>query len=157
MSNWLYKGEEILTLEQFPENCVGFVYKIYNIHTGKLYIGKKILHNLLTKKLTIKEKEAWDKPGRIPAKKKEKKESNWVDYYGSSKTLLEDLKILGKDKFKREIIELCFSKKQLSYYEVYYQMIYEVLATDSYNDSILGKFYRKDVIQPIDNQSVITS
>lgn len=152
MTNWLYQGQEYLTLEDFPENCIGFVYKIYNTDTGKIYIGKKILRNLLTKKLTIKEKEAWSKPGKVPSKQKVVKESDWAKYYGSCKPLLEDVRVLGPHKFKREIIEFCFSKKQLSYYEVFYQMVYEVLSTDSYNENIQGKWFKRDVKQQIENQ-----
>jgi hypothetical protein len=152
MTNWLYQGEEYLTLEDFPENCIGFVYKIYNADTGKIYIGKKILRNLLTKKLTLKEKSEWSKPGKVPSKTKVVKESDWAKYYGSCKPLLEDVKVLGPHKFKREIIEFCFTKKSLSYYEVFYQMVYEVLSTDSYNENIGGKWFRRDVKQLTENQ-----
>jgi hypothetical protein len=157
MTNWLYSGKEYVSIEDFPENCIGFVYKIYNIENGKIYIGKKILRNLLTKKLTIKEKEAWSKPGKIPSKRKEIKESDWIKYYGSCKPLLEDLKVLGPNKFIRQILEFCYSKKQLSYYEVYHQMVYEVLSTNSYNENIQGKWFRKDVKQLDENQSIITN
>mgnify|MGYP003347636392 FL=1 len=152
MTNWLYQGQEYLSLEDFPENCIGFVYKIYNEDTGKIYIGKKILRNLLTKKLTLKEKSEWSKPGKVPNKTKVVKESDWAKYYGSCKPLLEDVKVLGPHKFKREIIEFCFNKKQLSYYEVFYQMVYEVLSTDSYNENIQGKWFRRDVKQRDGNQ-----
>jgi len=152
MTNWLYQGQEYLSLEDFPENCIGFVYKIYNAETGKIYIGKKILRNLLTKKLTLKEKSEWSKPGKVPNKTKVVKESDWAKYYGSCKPLLEDVKVLGPHKFKREIIEFCFNKKQLSYYEVFYQMVYEVLSTDSYNENIQGKWFRRDVKQRDGNQ-----
>ena len=152
MTNWLYQGQEYLSLEYFPENCIGFVYKIYNAETGKIYIGKKILRNLLTKKLTLKEKSEWSKPGKVPNKTKVVKESDWAKYYGSCKPLLEDVKVLGPHKFKREIIEFCFNKKQLSYYEVFYQMVYEVLSTDSYNENIQGKWFRRDVKQRDGNQ-----
>lgn len=35
----------------------------------------------------------------------------------------------------------------MSYYEVYYQMKYEVLHVDSYNENIGGKWFRKDTGQ----------
>ena len=157
MTNWLHGSQDYTTIEQFPEGCVGFVYKITNLENDKFYIGKKILHHTHTKKLTIKEKEAWNKPGKIPAKRKEIKESDWSKYYGSSKPLLADLRLYGPPNFTREILEFCFSKKQLSYYEVYYQMKFEVLSTDSYNENIRGKYFRKDVKQLIDNQAIITN
>jgi len=42
------------SVEKFPENCVGFVYKITNIQTGKFYIGKKSLYSNVRKRLTKK-------------------------------------------------------------------------------------------------------
>jgi len=147
MTNWLHNGEEYLTIEDFPQDCIGFVYKIYNVDTGKIYIGKKILRNLLTKKLTLKEKSEWSKPGKVPSKTKIVKESDWAKYYGSCKPLLEDVKVLGPHKFKREIIEFCFTKKSLTYWETYYQFQYDVLATNSYNETILGKFFRRDALK----------
>ena len=156
MTNWLYGSQDIVTINQFPEGCIGFVYKVTNLENDKIYIGKKVLQHTLTKKLTLKEKAAWNKPGKVPTKRKESKESDWAKYYGSCKPLLEDLKFYGPPSFTREILEFCFSKKQLSYYEVYYQMRYDVLAIDSYNENILGKYFRKDVKQLADNQSVAT-
>jgi hypothetical protein len=143
--NWLLQGKEITDVQQFGLGATGFVYKITNKETGKFYIGKKILENKTKKLLTKKEQSEWDKPGRIPKKKLVVKESNWADYYGSSKPLLEDLKS-GKEKFTREILRVCFSKKELSYYEVFYQFEYKVLHVDSYNENVMGKFYRKDTL-----------
>jgi hypothetical protein len=38
------------------------------------------------------------------------------------------------------------TKKQMSYWETYYQFKFEVLhGENSYNDQIAGKWYRKDV------------
>jgi len=144
MEKWLYRGEECSGIEELPENLHGFVYKITNLNTGKIYIGRKILYNTLTKKLTKRELAEQTGPGRKPVKKKVIKESNWLSYWGSSKLLLEDVKTLGKDRFEREIIKLAFSKKQLTYYELHYQCVFEVLLIDSYNSNILGKFYPGD-------------
>ena len=143
--NWLYENKEMKQLSDFPESCIGFVYLIKNRENGKIYIGKKILHNNLTKLLTKKEKEEWSKPGKIPKKKKVIKESNWQDYYGSSKILIDDITKLGKEGFDRQILRLCYTKKEMSYWEVYFQMKYEVLAVESYNENISGKWFRKDV------------
>lgn len=147
---WLYKDQsgstkELKTLEDFPPDTFGFVYKITNICDGRFYIGRKVLYNNVSKILTKKEIAEWDKPGRVPKKRKIQKESDWETYWGSSKLIKQDLKDLGEDCFTREILTLCKSKKQLSYYEVYWQMHYRVLQTDSYNDNIQGRFYRKDV------------
>ena len=145
MGNWLHEGKEYTKMSDFPDIAVGFVYKVTNTKSGKFYVGKKILRNVLTKKLTKKEISEWVKPGRIPKKRKEVKESNWTDYYGSSKLVMEDIKLLGKDAFTREILKICTAKKQMSYWETYYQMVMEVLSVDSYNENVLGKFYRRDV------------
>ena len=145
MSNWLYEGKELTQLKDFPEDAVGFVYKVTNNKTGKFYVGKKILRNVLTKTLTKREISEWIKPGRIPKKRKEIKESNWVDYYGSSKLIAEDIKLFGKEVFTREILRVCTAKKQMSYWETYYQMTLRVLEVESYNENIAGKWYRRDV------------
>jgi hypothetical protein len=147
---WLYKDPsgsttEFKTLEDFPPDTFGFVYKITNICDGRFYIGRKVLYNNVTKPLTKKEIAEWDKPGRVPKKRKIQKESDWETYWGSSKLIRQDLKDLGEDCFTREILTLCKTKKQLSYYEVYWQMHLKVLAIDSYNDNIQGRFYRKDL------------
>jgi len=123
----------------------GFIYKITNLETGKFYIGKKAFWHNKKKKLTKKELAEQTGPGRKPTTKIEVVDSGWRDYWGSSKELLTDIKTLGKDKFKREVLELCSNKKELTYSEVYYQMVNHVLTTNSYNDNILGKFYRKDL------------
>jgi hypothetical protein len=150
MIKWLYfdslgSCRELKELQDFPENSVGFIYKITNIITNRFYIGRKVLYNNTNKLLTKKEIADWDKPGRVPRKKKVVKESDWLTYYGSNKTLNLERKDLGNEIFNREILKICFSKKQLTYWEVYYQMHFDVLSIDSYNDNIQGRFYRKDL------------
>jgi hypothetical protein len=73
-------------------------------------------------------------------------ESDWSKYWGSSKTLLAAIKESGHDAFTREILKPCTSKKSLGYYEVYFQMIFDVLKIDSYCDNISGKWFRKDLL-----------
>lgn len=146
--NWLYENKQIVDISQLPDTAVGFVYKITNIEIGKFYIGKKSLASVTNKLLTKKEQSEWNKPGRIPKKKKVVKESDWKDYWGSSKDLLLEIKQLGKEKFKRDILKICYTKSELTYFEVYYQFEYKVLHVDSYNNNILGKFYRKDASGP---------
>jgi hypothetical protein len=134
------------SLEDFPENSIGFVYLIKNLINNKIYIGRKSLYSNTNKKLTKKEISEQTGPGRKPTKKLVTKESNWKVYMGSSKELLADVREHGEDNFSREILHLCYSKKQLTFYEINYQMKHDVLEVDSYNDNILGKFYRKDLI-----------
>ena len=112
-------------------NKFGFVYIITNKKTGKAYVGCK--QYLLGKG---------------------KKKSKWEVYMGSSKTLLEDIKKLGKKHFKFEVIAEYKNKRSLRYYECYYQMKYNVLATilegtdepAFYNSYVGGKWYR-----PVEN------
>jgi len=147
MNNWLYENKEYTKLEDFDSTAFGFIYYIENKETGKFYIGKKQLLSVNMKKLG--KKEMADLPiqrGRKVTKKQVIKESNWKDYFGSNKQLLEDIKKLGEDKFERKILYICKSKKQLTYFEAHYQMQYEVLTSDSYNDSIFGKFFRQDFL-----------
>jgi len=145
MSKWLYEEAEFNKREDFPETCYGFVYKITNLENNKVYVGRKILQNTLNKKLTKKEMVEQTGPGRKPTKKRVLKESNWLTYWGSNRVLLADITQLGQDNFKREIIKLTFSKKQLTYYELHYQCVFGVLLEDSYNDNITGKYFRKDL------------
>ena len=139
--------KEYDSVDKFPENCIGFVYKITNIQTGKFYIGKKSLYSNIRKKLTKKELAEYTGPGRKPVKKLVTSESNWMDYWGSNKGILQEIKEAGTDSFRKEILKFCFNKKQLTYWEVHYQCINEVLLTDkSYNDNVLAKFFRKDLV-----------
>lgn len=147
---FIYENGSIIeydSVEKFPENCIGFVYKITNIKTGKFYIGKKSLFSNVRKKLTKKELAEYSGPGRKPTKKLVTSESNWQDYWGSNKGILQEIKEEGTDSFRKEILKFCFNKKQLTYWEVHYQCVNEVLFSDkSYNDNVLAKFFRKDLV-----------
>ena len=147
MNNWLYNidGWKSQLPDEFTTDSFGFIYKITNLETGKFYIGKKVFVHNKKKKLTKKELAEQSGPGRKPTSKVVQVESDWKKYWGSSKELLADVKILGEDKFERLIIAMCSTKKQLTYAELFYQIQYNVLVVDSYNDNILGKFYRKDL------------
>lgn len=127
------------------DDWFGFVYKIKNKANGKIYIGKKVFWNNTKKRLTKKELAELTGPGKKPTFKVVTKESNWMSYWGSSKALLEDLKEFGPDNFERKILKLCKTKKELTYFELHYQCAEGVLLQDSYNDNILGKFYRRDI------------
>jgi hypothetical protein len=149
--NWFtYENGTLLeydSVDKFPQNCVGFVYKITNIRTGKFYIGRKSLYSNIKKKLTKKELAEQTGPGRKPTKKLVTSESNWMDYWGSNKGILQEIKEEGTSSFRKEILKFCFNKKQLTYWEVHFQCVNEVLLTDkSYNDNILAKFFRRDLV-----------
>jgi len=128
-----------------PADYLGFVYIIKNKKSGRIYVGKKVFWNNTKTCLTKKELAEQTGPGRKSTHKVVTKESNWKFYWGSSKELLEDLKELGTGSFEKKILKLCKNKKEMTFFEMYYQCRYDVLTTNSYNDNILGKFFRKDL------------
>jgi len=144
---WTYKTQVMESIADFPDMTHGFVYMITHKPTKKAYIGKKILQNTTKVKLGKKElAEYAGVVGRRPSYKLVVKESNWKNYWGSNKYLNELYKTEPKENFERQILTFAPSKKLLTYYEVKYQMIYQVLETpdEFFNDNILGKFYTKD-------------
>ena len=145
--NWKYKNKEIEGVSDFPKETYGFVYIITHIPSDRSYIGKKILFNTRKVKLTKKELAEYEGVvGRRPSYKLAVKESNWQTYWGSNKELTGLLETEPPENFRRHILEVAPSKKLLTYYEVKYQMIYQVLEKpeEFFNDNVLGKFYRKD-------------
>jgi len=135
------------TISDFPDNTHGFVYRIVHKPTGKMYIGRKILQNTTKVKLGKKElKELSGVVGRRPSYKMAVKESNWKTYWGSNKFLKELYETEPKENFEREILICAPTKKLLTYYELKYQILYEVLEKpeEFFNDNILGKFFTRD-------------
>ena len=105
-----------------PEDYIGFVYKITNLTDSKFYIGKKYFWYNKKKKLTKKQlAELPPGPGRKPTHEIVRVESDWKTYWGSSKELLESVRVLGEDHFECMILMPCKTKKQLTYYEMHYQ------------------------------------
>lgn len=109
-------------IDLIPDNSIGFVYMIVNNIDSKFYIGKKNFYKV---------------------RKKVKSESDWRTYKSSSVELKRDIKVLGISNFSFTILKICYSKRDLTYYETKFQFIYDVLEKNSYNKSILGKFFRK--------------
>jgi hypothetical protein len=143
---WLYKDQVINNIADFPEGTYGFIYKITRITDGKFYVGRKNLYSERNKPLTKKELSEHTGKGKKPSKKKVVSESDWQTYYGSNSNLKVDVKELGKEAFKREILHLCTHKKQMTYQELRHQILEGCLESPtSYVDNILGKFWRKDI------------
>jgi len=136
---WLYNNEVIEGIEQMPKNTFGFIYEATYIPTREKYLGKKVLFFNRTL------------PPLKGSKRKRKviKESDWQTYYGSH-TKIKQLLSEGKQEyFSREILEFAFNKKHLTYLETKYQFSNNVLENTEYiNDNILGKFFRKDLVNP---------
>lgn len=117
---WLYENSPIETL---PETCVGFVYIITNLISGRKYIGKKLATFAKTSQKTVTLKNGTKKKKKI----RSRVPSDWETYWSSSDELQKDVISLGEENFKREILRYCKSKTELSYYEAKYQFEYDVL------------------------------
>jgi hypothetical protein len=122
---WTYQNT---TVESLPEDCIGFVYLITNITSGRKYIGKKLAKFSKTTYKMVKLKNGTKKKKRI----KSKIDSDWQDYYGSSPNLQKDIDTLGKENFSREILYYCKSKAECSYIEAREQFARRVLESDDY-------------------------
>jgi hypothetical protein len=145
--NWIYQNKEVEVISDFPNDTFGFVYRIIHIPSGKAYIGKKVLQHTRKVKLTKRElKEYEGVVGRRPAYRLAVKESDWKTYWGSNKYMKKLYEEEPKENFERQILICVPTKKLLTYYEVKYQMVYQVLEypDEFYNDNILGKFFTKD-------------
>lgn len=122
---WTFKNEEY---NNTPEDYQGFVYEITELDSNKKYIGKKNF---------------W-KPKTLPITKSRKRrvrtrtESDWKEYYGSSDEVRRLVESRGQDKFKREIIRLCKTKGEMSYYEAKMQFDNDVLFREDYYNNFIG-------------------
>ena len=129
----------IESIEQMPQNTFGFIYQATYLPTNEKYLGKKVLYFNRTL------------PPLKGTKRKRKvvKESDWQTYYGSHEKIKTLLKENKHNNFKREILEFAFNKKHLTYLETKYLFCNNVLENEEYiNDNILGKFFRKDLVNP---------
>jgi hypothetical protein len=148
---WTYNGRCITELSDMPEGTHGFIYKITNGLTGEYYIGKKQVQSTRKRKFGKKETAALtDK--RMKRYEMVTKESNWVDYRSSNKTVSDWFDKTGRpnpssnDRIELKILKFCSNKKSLTYYELQEQFSSNVLADElSLNDNLLGKFFRKDL------------
>jgi len=130
---WMMNGNEFELGENTHKEIYGFVYLITCKKTNKQYVGKKFFWSSKTK--TIKGK-----------KKRSKVESDWKDYFGSNKILIEDVKVNGKDNYTREILHLCKTKGECNYLEAYEQFTRKVLiGEDYYNEWIMVKVHRSHI------------
>lgn len=137
--SWVYQGVEF-TESMIPDGAIGFIYQMDVILNGerKSYIGKK---NFFADVKTKLSKKAMPTDKRKKAYKRIRK-TVYQNYYSSN----EVLKKAHKDgvHIKRTILKICYSKTELSYQEVKYQFMCEVLEKDFWlNANILGRFYKQ--------------
>lgn len=126
--SWTYNGGAI------PDNIesyYGFVYCITNLVTSRKYIGRKYFTKAGYK--TVKGK-----------RKKIRVSSGWESYYGSNKVLQMDVEKLGADQFTRDIMVLCNSRSECSYWETYHIFTSGALLSDKwYNDWVTCKISKR--------------
>jgi hypothetical protein len=137
--SWIYQHKEF-TEDMIPDGAVGFVYQMDVIIDGerKSYIGKK---NFFADVKTKLSKKALSTDRRKRTYKRVRK-IVYQNYYSSN----EKLKAAHKAgvQIKRTILKICYSKTELSYQEVKYQFMCEVLEKDIWlNANILGRFYKQ--------------
>jgi len=126
MSTWTYKGKDF-TSDDIGD-YIGFVYIITDKQTNKKYVGKKKFIS---------------KTRRAPLKGKKRKrifikESDWMDYFGSSEEVKALVEEHGRDNFHREILHLCRALGEMSYLELKEQVDREVLLSDEYHNAFIG-------------------
>jgi len=139
--SWTYQESTVIEL---PDDCVGFVYLITNLTTGRMYIGKKLAKFSRTATRVVKLKNGSKKKKRV----RSKIESDWRDYYGSNTELNQDVALLGKENFRREILYYCRSKAETSYIEAREQFNRKVLESqDYYNGQISVRVHGSHIIK----------
>jgi hypothetical protein len=127
---WLYKGSEIKSHDDIPENCTDIVYQIYYTD-GSSYIGKKTVRSERRLKPTKAQLAI-----RKNYKRVEMKNQPFVDYTGSSSE--NDGKIV-KLKY---ILYMCSDKRTATYLEVRELMEHRALEVTSFNNkNISGRFF----------------
>ena len=122
---WLFENS---TVETLPDDCVGFVYIITNLTTGRQYIGKKLAKFSKTTYRIVKLKNGTKRKKKI----RSKIDSDWQTYWSSSDELKKDIEFLGQENFTREILFYCKSKSECTYIEARTQFEYRVLESDDY-------------------------
>ena len=135
MTQWTYKHNII---DKLPADCIGFVYEITNLLNGRKYIGKKLAKFTRSQSRIVKLKNGTKKKRRI----KTQTDSDWQDYWGSSKELKQDILEYGVNNFRREILHFCSTKAICSYLEAKEQFISGALESDRYyNNAVMVRVH----------------
>ena len=134
---WYYGGKEFTS--EMIGDYIGFVYVITDLSNNKKYVGKK----LFTSKRRLP-----------PLKGKTRKrtvikESDWMDYFGSSEEVKQLVEELGPKNFHREILHLCESKGVMSYLEAKEQFDRDVLLSEEYYNGIINCKIHRTHVKPL--------
>jgi hypothetical protein len=133
MTAWTYQNEPVT--EEDTLNHYGFVYQITNNVTGRKYIGRKYFTKAGYK--IIKGK-----------RRKIRKPSDWVDYWGSNGSLKKDVGDLGAMRFSREVLRFCKNRSECSYWETHYIIENQALLRDDYyNEWLSVKVSKKNLVK----------
>ena len=140
---WLFENKSI---DELPDDCVGFVYLITNNVSGRKYIGKKLAKFAKTTTRVVKLKIGTKKKKKI----RSKIYSEWLTYYGSNIELNKDVAELGPENFTREILFYCKSKAECSYIEAREQFKHKVLESEEYyNGHIQVRVHGSHIVNKI--------
>ena len=134
---WYFHNTDEEFEEDDIQDNVGFVYIISHNKTGKKYIGKKLFTKSKTKQIKGK-------------KKKIRVSSDWQTYWGSNEVLKEEVKRNGEDEYTREILHLCKTRSECSYWETW-QIFnrHALLKEEYYNSWCTCKIHKAHVLNKI--------
>ena len=126
---WLLEGKPYdPKFEDIPPEYVGFVYRITDTETGEMYIGQKRFRKTKTLPITKTRKR----------RKKTLVESDWRTYHSSSEVIKEKVAQGHSDRYRREILRFGYSKGDLNYLEMFWQVQLNVLFKDNYLNGIIN-------------------
>ena len=129
--SWFFLNTKDEFTEEHIGEAFGFVYMITHLKTGRKYIGKKFFTKSKTKQVKGK-------------KKRSRVSSDWMTYWGSNKKLQEELKENGEDQYIREILHLCKTRSECSYWETWEIFSRHALMHESYYNEWVSCRIRKD-------------
>src|SRR5210317_413863 len=129
---WLYNKKEVNRLSDIPKGAIGFIYIIINQNTKEWYVGKKSLFS----HRTMPPLKGYTRRRKVT------KESDWVDYSSSNKSVKEWVSPI------REIVHYAYTKKELTYREMQAIVCLNGLEDDKcLNENVLVMFFPKDLIK----------
>jgi hypothetical protein len=129
--SWFFLNTKDEFTEEHIGEAFGFVYMITHLKTGRKYIGKKFFTKSKTRQVKGK-------------KKRSRVSSDWMTYWGSNKKLQEEVKENGEDQYIREILHLCKTRSECSYWETWEIFSRHALMHESYYNEWVSCRIRKD-------------